>query len=96
MADDLIGRMLGFGSVIRPYMNQQIAEVLTRHDLSERDLQILEFVAAQTSPAYNEVAGHVQAWHGPGASSSRLSTAISALFTKHEVIKKELNPKNQR
>lgn len=96
MADELVQAMLGFGAVIRPYMTKEIAGVVAAAGLSERDLQILEYVGKRGTTTFGDIAEQLQVDARPGTSTSRLSSAVAALFGKHGVIKKEVNPDDQR
>ncbi len=96
MADDLVRAMLGFGAVIRPYMQAEIRKVAAASGLTERDVTILEFITRKERTSFGEIASHLQVEHERGTSTSRVSATIATLFGKRRVIKKEVNPKNQR
>lgn len=101
MASDLIATMLGFGAVVRPYMAAELSKA-AGPGLTERDIAILEFIADREQTTFAEIAEHVpfaehfRLQRQAGASSSRLSAAVAALFSEQGVIRKDVNPKNQR
>lgn len=101
MASDLIQTMLGLGAVVRPYMAKELAKA-AGPGLTDRDVVLLQFVAEKGQTTFAEIADrvprdeHFQIHREAGASGSRLSAALAALFSEHGVIKKEINPENQR
>ena len=96
MQDDLVYTMLDFGSAIRPYMAAEIRRILDEVRLDERDLSILDVVAQHGPLQFGEIAEHLQVRRKTGTSVSRISNAAAILFSEHGVIKKEVNPKDQR
>ena len=95
-ANELLQAMLAFGSVVQPYLSDQVDRVLDVAGLTARDLAIVEFVSQRGRTSFAEIDAHFQIERSPGTSTSRISAAVSTLFCKHGLIKKEVNPDDQR
>ena len=88
--------MLGFGSLIRPYMARQLREVAAALRVTERDMEILDFVASKGTTNFAEIAKQMRLDEKPGTSATRVSTALSALYGKHGLIDMKVNPDDRR
>jgi len=96
MPDNLVEMMLTFGSAVRPYMAAEMRGLAMTAGLTERELDILEFVARQGKATFSDIAEYAQERGRRGASNSRVSAALSALYSRHRLVDKRVNPEDQR
>ncbi len=64
--------------------------------LTERDLAIMEFVFEKGQVTFGEIAKELRVTGVPQASLSSISQRITALYSKHGLVDKRLNPQDQR
>jgi len=94
---DKLGRLLSqFAKKIRRYRGREMARTEMAVGLSERDLVILEFVCERGQATFGEIAHELRVANVPKASASSISQRITALYAKHGLVDKRLNPKDQR
>ena len=95
-AKKLIRTMLGFGSVIRPYMAREVRVVASAFGITERDVEILDFVASKGTTNFAEIAERMHLEKKPGTSAPRVSAALSNLHGKHGLVRMTVNPDDRR
>ena len=94
---DKLGRLLSeFAKSVRRYRRREMARTEMAVGLSERDLAILDFVCERGQATFGEIAQELRVTDVPQASPSSISQRITALYAKHGLVDKRLNPRDQR
>jgi DNA-binding MarR family transcriptional regulator len=94
---DKLGFLLSeFAKKIRRYRSREMARTEVAVGLTDRDLAILEFVCEKGQVTFGEIAKELRITDVPKASASSISQRITALYSKHGLVDKRLNPQDQR
>lgn len=95
MADELVKSFFALGNVARPKVNARIRDLTSRSGITERELQILEYIHSKTEVTFTDIVRRMAEVEGKGRSKTRLSTTMSKLY-RDELIAKRPKPGDQR
>ncbi len=96
MANELLEVMAEFTECFQRELRRRLGATEGLARLSERDRVILEYVYDNAPVRFAEVAEFVRARRARGASASAISNAISTLLSQHKLVRKEVDPEDQR
>jgi len=96
MLDRISQLMFNFAIQVRRYRNREMSQVEATVNLTERSLAILEFIYEKRQVTFSEIAKELRILDLPQTSQSTISQAISALYIQQGLVKKRLNPQDQR
>jgi DNA-binding MarR family transcriptional regulator len=96
MANELLEVMGEFTECFQGELRGRLGAMEGLARLSERDRVILEYVYDNAPVRFAEVAEFIRARQARGSSASAVSNAISTLLSEHKLVRKEVDPEDQR